>query len=216
MNEESELSGFEPAPLGGAEHFGPAWDQLLGYASLLEREGERQGLIGPREGQRLWTRHILNSTAILEYVSENARVIDVGSGAGFPGIVLAVLRPDTRVTLVESMERRCTWLSLVARELQLANVKVAHARSEELHGKMVADVVTARAVAALNKLLPMTMPLVKRGGSLVALKGARIDEEIAASDRELRRARAQWVDVHLVTPFGCDEATRVVEVRKQA
>ena len=190
----------EAPPEGGASHFGTdPWQKLVDYAGMLEREGELRGLLGPRELGRLWTRHVLNSTAILDFIPFEAKVVDVGSGAGFPGIVAAIVR----------------WLNDVVKALSLSNVKVVHARSEDLIGKVDADVVTARAVAALKKLLPWTMPLLKGGGSLLALKGAHVDDEIDGAIHLLRKYRAKWADVHVVTPFGTTEETRVLEIRKK-
>ncbi|MDE1576622.1 16S rRNA (guanine(527)-N(7))-methyltransferase RsmG [Actinotignum sanguinis] len=215
MAEEHPM--IEVPPAAGAEHFGTAtWGTLLHFARLLEEEGEVRGLVGPRELGRLWSRHLLNSLAIEEFIPVNATVGDVGSGAGFPGIVLAIVRPDVTVTLIESMERRTEWLRYVVGELGLRNVKVRTARAEQLKGRFAADIVTARAVAALKKLLPWTMPLVKPGGRLVALKGERAAQEIDDAAAQLQRYGAVEVTVHAVVPFGTAEATRVVEVTKKA
>ena len=147
------MTPVESAPLGGAEHFGEAWPKLLQFADMIVREGEKRGLVGPRELERLWSRHILNSTAVLEFIPQGSRVGDVGSGAGFPGLVIAVCRPDCQVTLIDSMERRCEWLLDAIAELELTNVSVKLGRAEEFVGNYSADVVTSRAVAALKKLL---------------------------------------------------------------
>lgn len=205
----------ESAPDGGSEHFGSAWDQLNQFADMIVREGEKRGLVGPRELDRLWTRHILNSSAVLDFVPEAGSVIDVGSGAGFPGLVVAICRPKCSVTLVDSMERRCTWLEDAVDELGLQNTQVLHGRSENLIGHVSADIVTARAVARLRKLLGWTMPLLSSGGSLLALKGVSVDEEIDEAIPELRRYKAAFADVHAVTPFGTHEETQVLEVRKK-
>ena len=205
----------ESAPDGGSEHFGLVWDQLNQFADMIVREGEKRGLVGPRELDRLWTRHILNSSAVLDFVPEAGSVIDVGSGAGFPGLVVAICRPKCSVTLVDSMERRCTWLEDAVDELGLQNTQVLHGRSENLIGHVSADIVTARAVARLRKLLGWTMPLLSSGGSLLALKGVSVDEEIDEAIPELRRYKAAFADVHAVTPFGTHEETQVLEVRKK-
>ena len=205
----------EPAPEGGLEHFGEAWSKLCGFADMLVAQGELRGLVGPREYAKLWTRHILNSTAILDFIDEGVRVADVGAGAGFPGIVTAIARPDLRVTLIDSMERRCVWLRDVIEELGIENATVLYTKSEELKGSFQTDVVTARAVASVKKLLPLTMPILRGGGTLLALKGVRVDEEIDDAVYSLRKYRAAYADVHIVTPFGCDEATRVLEIRKK-
>lgn len=209
------MTPVESAPLGGAEHFGEAWPKLLQFADMIVREGEKRGLVGPRELERLWSRHILNSTAVLEFIPQGSRVGDVGSGAGFPGLVIAICRPDCQVTLIDSMERRCEWLLDAIAELELTNVSVKLGRAEEFVGNYSADVVTSRAVAALKKLLPWTMPLLRKGGSMVALKGIRVDDEIDAAVAQLRKYKAEFADVHVVTPFGCDEETRVLVVKKR-
>lgn len=209
------MTPVESAPLGGAEHFGEAWPKLLQFADMIVREGEKRGLVGPRELERLWSRHILNSTAVLEFIPQGSRVGDVGSGAGFPGLVIAICRPDCHVTLIDSMERRCEWLLDAIAELELTNVSVKLGRAEEFVGNYSADVVTSRAVAALKKLLPWTMPLLRKGGSMVALKGIRVDDEIDAAVAQLRKYKAEFADVHVVTPFGCDEETRVLVVKKK-
>ena len=202
-------------PEGGAEHFGAeAWDKLVAFYDLLLAEGELRGLVGPREMDKLWERHILNSTAIDDFVPEGARLSDVGSGAGFPGLVMACIRPDLKVTLIESMQRRTEWLEYAAEKLGLENVRVIRSRAEDLKGKHSADVVTCRAVAALKKLVPWTLPLVKSGGSLVALKGERAGQEIDDATNELKRYRVKWAEVHQVPVWGADESTHVVELRK--
>lgn len=218
MHKESgdHATPIELAPEGGAEHFGEKqWSNLRRFSELLVSEGELRGLIGPRELERLWSRHIFNSTAIERFVPEGAVVADVGSGAGFPGLVLAIQRPDLKVHLIDSLGRRTDWLEYVVDDLGLNNVNVYNARAEELAGIIRADVVTARAVAALKKLLPWTMPLVKNGGQVVALKGQRAEIEIDEADKQLRKLGAQWVDVHDVEVWGSNEGTRVVVVQKK-
>lgn len=141
-------------------------------------------------------------------------VADIGSGAGFPGIVLAIMRTDLPVTLIETMERRASWLREVADTLALPNVEVVRERAENLAGKRSFDVVSARAVAPLRKLIPWAMPLVKPGGSLLALKGARAEQEIAEAQRLFRKYKLQWVDIRERSVWGTDEATRVVVAHK--
>lgn len=151
MDRELADMMFEEAPAGGGEHFGDAiWKNLLRFGELLESEGELRGLIGPRERDKLWSRHILNSTAIVDFLPQNASLVDVGSGAGFPGLVAAIIRPDLTVNLVDSLGRRTDWLSYVVDDLQLSNVTVHNKRAEEMVGVISADVATARAVAALK------------------------------------------------------------------
>ncbi|HEX6328516.1 MAG TPA: 16S rRNA (guanine(527)-N(7))-methyltransferase RsmG, partial [Jiangellaceae bacterium] len=133
---------------------------------MLAGPGIERGLLGPREVPRLWDRHLLNCAVIQDAVAQGATVLDVGSGAGLPGVVLAVVRPDLAVTLVEPLLRRSVFLGEVVAELRLSNVNVVRSRAEELHGKVIADVVTARAVAPLDRLARWTIPLVRTGGLL--------------------------------------------------
>ncbi|MBR6459963.1 MAG: 16S rRNA (guanine(527)-N(7))-methyltransferase RsmG [Actinomycetaceae bacterium] len=206
----------EEAPEGGEEHFGvQVWEKLNAFADMLCAEGEKRGLVGPREYEKLWTRHILNSTAILDFVEEGVRLADIGSGAGFPGIVAAITRPDLDVTLIDSMDRRCQWLRDVSTALKLENVSIRYTQAQDLKGSFQTDVATARAVASVAKLLPLTMPIIRGGGTLLALKGEKVNEEIDAAAPQLRKYKAQYADVHTVVPFGCDEATRVLEIKKK-
>ncbi|VEI13342.1 16S rRNA (guanine(527)-N(7))-methyltransferase RsmG [Trueperella bialowiezensis] len=205
----------EPAPDGGAARFGEeAWQKLVSFSEMLSAEGELRGLVGPRELERLWTRHILNSTAVCEFLPDSGLVADVGSGAGFPGIVLAIVRPDLRFDLIETMERRTDWLDHVKQELDLANVRVIRSRAEDMPKRYAADVVTARAVAALKKLIPWTLPLLKPGGHLAALKGQRAEQEIQDAHSQLMKFNAQRADVYDVDVWGSDEGTRVLLVEK--
>ncbi|MGN0063679.1 MAG: 16S rRNA (guanine(527)-N(7))-methyltransferase RsmG [Nocardioides sp.] len=148
------------------------------YAELLATEGVVRGLIGPREAPRLWDRHLLNSAVLAEVLPTDSTVADLGTGAGLPGMVLAIARPDLRLTLVEPLLRRTTFLEEVVAELGLDNVEVVRGRAEELHGKRTFDVVTSRAVAPLDRLLGWSMPLVAPKGALVAMKGSSVAEEI--------------------------------------
>lgn len=206
------MSAPEPEDTASKEVLGPAWMAAARFAELLTEHGEVRGLIGPREVPRLWSRHVLNSAAAAQFLPERGSVADVGSGAGLPGVVLAAMRPDLEMHLVEPMERRSVWLREVAEELDLDNVTVHQARAEELHGRLSADAVTARAVAALSKLVRIAFPLVAPGGRLLALKGERARDEVAAASKELRRAGATSVSVHDVDLMGDGEVTRVVEV----
>lgn len=194
--------------------FGPAFSAIEHFAAMLEDEGELRGLIGPRELPRLWSRHLVNSAAIVDFIGARKQVMDIGSGAGFPGIVLATMRPDLDVHLTEPMERRVEWLEDVVYELGLDNVTIHRARAEDLHGVGVADVVTARAVAALRKLVPMTLPLVASGGSLVALKGRQVDAEINNSQKVLQKFHVKHVEVHEVPSIMEEESTRVLVATK--
>ncbi|WP_245840954.1 16S rRNA (guanine(527)-N(7))-methyltransferase RsmG [Propionicimonas paludicola] len=170
------------------------------------------GLLGPREGERLWDRHVLNSVALAPLLPEGATVVDVGSGAGLPGLPLALYRPDLKVTLLESLLRRSEFLELAVEELGLSDrVQVVRARAEDHRGSY--QVVTARAVAPLDRLVGWCVPLVAPGGAIVALKGASASAELAASAGSLRRDRLTGVVRELPVP-GTDEVTWAVEIRR--
>lgn len=172
-------------PLDGdprlADLFGPAWPVIKGFHGMLVDQGVLRGLVGPREVSRLWERHLVNSAAVVPFLPNEGRIIDVGSGAGLPGVVIAAMRPHAEVVLLEPMERRTDWLSEVVSTLGLTNTTVVRGRAEDQVGELCADVVTARAVAALDKLYGWTLPLLSVGGRLVALKGGRAQDEAAAA-----------------------------------
>jgi 16S rRNA (guanine527-N7)-methyltransferase len=178
----------ETAPPAAALLFTP--DRLAlaeRFATLLATSGVERGLIGPREAPRLWDRHLLNCAMLAEAIPANAGVADLGSGAGLPGVVLAIVRPDLRITLVEPLERRTVFLHEVVDALGLPEVQVVRGRAESLHGERVFDVVTSRALAPLGRLLQWSMPLVAPDGVLVAMKGRSLEEEIESAADELRR-----------------------------
>jgi 16S rRNA (guanine527-N7)-methyltransferase len=167
------------------------------------------GLIGPLEPPRIWSRHVLNSGLLAPFVPEGASVADVGSGAGLPGLVLAAARPDTRVTLIEPMERRVAWLQEESARLGLTNVVVERARAEDAApGRF--DVVTARAVGALTGLLPITAPLAKPGGRLALLKGAAVEAELAKAEKVIRRLGLRDVRVEIAGRGMASLETRVL------
>ena len=149
------------------------------YAAWLADAGVVRGLIGPREVPRLWERHLLNCAVVADAVPEGSSVADIGSGAGLPGLVLAVRRPDLQVTLVEPLLRRTTFLEEVVEDLGLDNVEVVRGRAEDLHGARTFDVVTSRAVAPLEKLLGWSLPLSGPTGVVLAMKGSSAAEEVA-------------------------------------
>ena len=207
-------------PLDGdarlVEYFASAWPVVERFHGLLASEGEVRGLIGPRELGRLWERHLLNSAAVVPFVASARTIADVGSGAGLPGVVVAAMRRDAEVTLVEPMERRAAWLSYVVEELALENVTVARARAEEVHGELIVDAVVARAVAPLDRLYRWTAPLLKPNGVLVALKGARAEQEISESAAVARKFRLQPATAHEAPTIDGLDATRVVVARRVA
>ena len=177
------------------EYFGSAYTPVEAFHAMLVAHGEERGLIGPRELDRLWTRHLLNSAAVVPFLPPSGIIVDLGSGAGLPGIVIASMLPEAQVVLVEPMERRCVWLAEVIAKLGLTNAEVRRGRAEEFHGAFEADAVTARAVAALDKLGRWAFPLLRRDGILVALKGRSASEEIVAATKVLRRFGATDAEV---------------------
>lgn len=199
----------EVEPAAAAALFGPRIDLARAFTAALAEHGEARGLIGPLEPPRLWTRHVLNS-AVIAPLFGRGRVGDVGSGAGLPGLVLAIARPDVEWVLIEPMERRVAWLREQVQELGLRNVEVVRTRAEDWPGGQTLDAVTARAVSALRSLIPVTAPLVHDGGELILLKGANAASEIAASERQIRRFRLSNVRVELVGEGVVTEPTRVV------
>ncbi len=182
------------------------------YAELLATDGVVRGLIGPRETPRLWDRHILNSAVLSEVIPHHASVCDIGSGAGLPGLVVAIARPDVRMTLVEPLLRRTTFLDEVVTTLGLDQVRVVRGRAADLHGEETFDVVTSRAVAPLERLLGWSMPLVAPHGALVAMKGQSIDEEIASAADLLASWRCGQPEVSVVGVGIVDPPTTVVRV----
>lgn len=191
-------------------YFGAAWPAVLGFAELLKVHGGERGLLGPNETGRLWERHLLNSAGVVALLPTTGTVIDLGSGAGLPGIVLAAMRPQARVVLLEPMERRTDWLGFVAGELGLANVEVLRGRAEDVVGVVTADAVTARAVSSLENLYRWAAPLVRRGGGLFAIKGARAADEVAAAGSAARRQGWSRARVEEVLTIDGVEPTRVV------
>ena len=194
-------------------------DQLAGarrFAAALADAGVVRGLIGPREVPRLWDRHLLNCAVLAPALPERASVCDLGAGAGLPGVVLAMLRPDVSMTLLEPLLRRTTFLSEVVADLKLPNVRVVRARAEEeaarLRGGDGYRVVVARAVARLDRLAAMALPLCAAGGALLAIKGASARDEIsAAAPRLPSLGAARWS----VEQYGVDvlqEPTTVIRI----
>lgn len=200
---------LESEPAVAATLFGDRIDVARSFTNELARRGEELGLIGPLELPRLWTRHILNSALVAPLLEAGGTVGDVGSGAGLPGLVLAIARPDVSMTLIEPMERRVEWLRGEADRLGLENVTVVRARAEDVADELVLDQVTARAVSALSKLIPLTVPLVRSGGQLILMKGARVDDEVAAARKVILRKRLEDVEVLELGVGVVEETTRV-------
>jgi 16S rRNA (guanine527-N7)-methyltransferase len=196
----------EPPPAG--QLFGPRIDLARRYTADLARRGEELGLIGPLELPRLWTRHILNCVLVAPLLSPGL-VGDIGSGAGLPGLVLAIARPDVHFLLIEPMERRVEWLVHESAELGLDNVAVLRARAEDARLDAPLDQVTARAVTALTKLIPATAPLLRPAGQMVFLKGARVADEVTAAAKQIRKAHLTQVEVIELGLGIVPEVTRV-------
>lgn len=210
VGHEGAGQAIEEEPAAAAELFGGRIDLARSYTHELATRGEELGLIGPLEVPRIWTRHVLNCALVAPLM--RGTVADIGSGAGLPGLVLAIARPDVRFVLVEPMERRVDWLRSEVARLELDNVEVERARAEEV-GRARFDQVTARAVSALTKLIPITAPLLRSGGELVFMKGARITEEIAAAEKVIRKARLLDVENLVLGEGITDDTTRVFRAR---
>ncbi|MEV8135366.1 16S rRNA (guanine(527)-N(7))-methyltransferase RsmG [Microbacterium aurantiacum] len=208
VSRETPAATVEAEPVVAEEIFGSRLAVARQFTAALAEQGEERGLIGPLELPRLWTRHVLNSAIIAPFFS--GRVADIGSGAGLPGLVLAIARPDVEWVLIEPMERRVQWLTEQVRELELDNVEVVRARAEDWSRGPVMDAVTARAVSALRTLLPLTAPLVRDGGELVLLKGANAQNEIAAAQKQLRKFSVVDARVEIVGEGVLAEPTRVL------
>lgn len=181
---------MEDVGVSAAEVFGAELPRAERFSALLAEHGVERGLIGPREVDRLWERHLLNSAVIGEQIPEAASVVDIGSGAGLPGVPLAIARPDLDITLVEPMARRVDWLNEVIEDLDL-DVRVLRGRAEEKAVRAElgpADVVTARAVAPLARLAGWCLPLLREGGMMLAVKGASAREEITRDAVAVTRA----------------------------
>lgn len=182
------------------------------YAELLATEGVLRGLIGPREAPRLWDRHLVNCALLADLVPADSSVADIGSGAGLPGLVLAIARPDLSVTLVEPLLRRTTFLDEVVAELALDRVEVVRGRADSLHGQRRFDVVTSRAVAPLGRLLDWSMPLVAPTGALVAMKGSSVGEEVESARSELRRWQCAEPEIRVLGDPDDPSSTRALRV----
>ena len=205
---------IETEPTEASAVFGENVERARRFTAALGEHGEERGLIGPLEPARLWSRHILNSAVAAPLFASGARVGDVGSGAGLPGIVLAIARPDVQWVLIEPMERRVTWLQEQKDALGLDNVEIVRARGEEWTEGAVLDAVTARAVSALKTLIPLTAPLVRVGGELVLLKGANAVNEIDAAAKQIRKYGLDDIRVEVVGDGVIAEPTRVVRATR--
>ena len=192
--------------------FGKAAPKAAQYADQLAGPGVDRGLIGPNEIPRVWERHLLNCAVVASLVPTPCSLLDLGSGAGLPGIVLALLLPDAEVTLLEPMARRAAFLDECVTELGLDNAAVRRARAEELAGTVAVDVVTARAVAPLDRLAALALGLLKPGGIVLAVKGAKAEAEVEAAGEALRRLGVRDVEVLVAGSGKVDRVATVVRL----
>ncbi|XKH55064.1 16S rRNA (guanine(527)-N(7))-methyltransferase RsmG [Citricoccus nitrophenolicus] len=195
------------------ELFGDRIDLAVRFVEHLSSTGIEWGLLGPREVPRLWERHVLNCAVVGDLLPEGALVADVGSGAGLPGLALALARPDCQFILIEPLERRVAWLDMVVDDLELDNVDVVRARSEQVVGNVVVDIVTARAVSALKTLIPLTLPLLQGSGQLLAIKGRSAAEEVKSAAKVLKKHKGSTPIIETVGEDLLAEPTTVVRVR---
>jgi 16S rRNA (guanine527-N7)-methyltransferase len=207
------VGGLPPGPPEAVDVFGGAVDQARRYAELLATDGVTRGLIGPRETERLWDRHLLNCAVVAEFLPERGVLVDIGSGAGLPGVVLAMLRPSLHVILLEPLLRRSVFLEECVTQLGLSNATVLRARAEEKAAAHIkADVASARAVAPLDRLVGWAACLLRPGGELLAIKGQSVEEEIAAARPVLSRLGVRSTEVLEAGHGRVVNATTVVRV----
>ena len=185
-----------PAPDSARGVFASTLPRAEQYAELLATQATLRGLIGPREVPRLWERHLLNCALVTDLVPEGSTVADIGSGAGLPGLVMAIRRPDLDVTLVEPLLRRTTFLEEAVEQLELENVVVHRGRAEELGRDAAYDVVTSRAVAPMDRLARWSLPLVRPGGLFLAMKGSSVEDELTDSWKLIDRLGGSDISVH--------------------
>ena len=221
MTEDPAIVGSETSPVvlptpGERAAAEAVFGERIGLAEQfvhhLATSGIERGLLGPREVPRLWGRHVLNCAVVAELIEADKTVCDVGSGAGLPGIALAIARPDLSLVLVEPLERRVAWLNEVVDDLGLANVTVHRARAEQAVKTVDVDVVTARAVSAMSKLAPLTIPLLHGRGQVLALKGRSAAEEVADARKVIRRLGGSSVEIVTAGASVLEEPTTVVRI----
>ncbi|MBG6226377.1 16S rRNA (guanine527-N7)-methyltransferase [Arthrobacter sp. CAN_A2] len=211
----SDAGGPEPTAeemTAASAVFGDRLGLARDFVVHLATSGIERGLLGPREVPRLWGRHVLNCAVVAELMDADASVVDVGSGAGLPGLAIAIARPDLHLDLVEPLERRVTWLKEVVNDLALENVTVHRARAEEMVGTLHGDYVTARAVSALTTLAGWTIPLTRPGGQVLAIKGRSAGEEIDKARKVIRKLGGGTAEIVTAGADVLDEPTTVVRI----
>ncbi|WP_334121281.1 16S rRNA (guanine(527)-N(7))-methyltransferase RsmG [Glutamicibacter sp.] len=211
MTEDLSLTAEET--LAAEKIFGDRLDLAKRYVQHLASSGIERGLLGPREVPRLWSRHVLNCAVIESVMERGVEVADVGSGAGLPGLCLAIARPDLKLTLIEPLERRCIWLSEVIDDLGLDNVTVMRGRAEQMVDAVNARYVTARAVSALTNLAGLTIPLLHGQGELIAIKGRSAAEEIEKASKAIRKLGGKETEVLTLGEDLLAEPTTVVRIK---
>ncbi len=203
------MKHIEPEPGAAAAVFGSRIALARKYVEALARDSDLLGLLGPRELGKIWSRHILNSAVVAELIQPGSKVADVGSGAGLPGLPMAIVLESAQFVLIEPMERRANWLADVIDDLGLTNARVLNQRAEEVR-ELDFDVVTARAVSALDKLLRICTPLLKPGGSVLALKGSKAAQEIADAEKLRKKLGIKSFEIVVCGDQFLPEPTSVV------
>lgn len=213
---QQERPALDEAERAAAEKlFGERLGLAEKFVDHLCSTGIEHGLLGPREVPRMWSRHVLNCAVLAPELPAGGEVADVGSGAGLPGIALAIARPDVDFLLIEPMERRVQWMDTVVKDLGLDNVRLIRARAEEAVDEVMADVVTARAVSALKKLLPLTVPLLADEGELLLLKGRSAETEIEAATKAISKHKLAKPEILQLGGDLLEEPTTVVRCRRR-
>lgn len=214
MNDQSTV---ESEPEYATKLFGDRIDLARGYVALLARDSDTYGLLGPRELPQIWSRHVLSSGLPAELLEPGQKIVDIGSGAGLPGIPMAIAAPACQFTLVEPMERRSNWLTSAVAELGLTNVEVVRSRAEDLQ-RTDFDVATARAVAALDKLVRLLSPLIRggEGKTILALKGSKAPQEIEDASNRLDLLGFDTPEILTLGLGKAPETATVVRIRLKA
>lgn len=211
----SEETDFLTVGRKSSDLFGIAFSDVCRFAELLVEHGSTLGLIGDKEVPRLWSRHLVNSAMINRFIGDKVNnLADIGTGAGFPAVILALMRPDIDIYAIESMDKRCQWLHFIQEQIDIDNLIIVRERSENYKKKKF-DVVTSRAVARLDKLVRISAHLVKGGGKFLALKGEKAQIECEEAKYVLRKAGLIHPVVHTVIAPGDKAVTRIVEAQKK-